>query len=101
MNSHAKILGFLLFSLILSCDCQNTGKCEWKIEVDNKNMDMASEGFVSMCIKNYKINRQKCFVEIEKNRVGEVLDKTFVYRDIEIDSTKMPRKIVSFQSCKP
>ncbi|MFK7825401.1 MAG: hypothetical protein AB8G05_14705 [Oligoflexales bacterium] len=91
----------LLFIFIQSCDCQNTSKCEWHLEVDKKNMDMASDGFVSMCIKNYNINRQKCFVEIEKSRINEVLGKTFIYRDIEIDSTKMPRKIVSFKECKP
>lgn len=64
-------------------------------------MDMASNGFVSVCIKNYSINRQKCILEIEESRLNQVLNKTFVYRDIEIDSNKMPRRITSFKECKP
>ncbi|NRA45475.1 MAG: hypothetical protein HRU09_11025 [Oligoflexales bacterium] len=88
-------------AFIQACDCQNTRKCEWKIEKDPKNMDMASNGFVSVCIKNYSINRQKCILEIEESRLNQVLNKTFVYRDIEIDSNKMPRRITSFKECKP
>ena len=102
MNRLLKISILIFFmSMSSACDCQNTTKCEWEIALDNENADMASDGYVTVCIRNFNINRQKCFIEIERNLFESTQNKKFIYREIEIDPAKMPRRIKSLSACKP
>ena len=85
----------------LSCDCQRTSECEWSFAVDEKNIDLASEGFVTLCIRNYKIGKQKCFLEIEEEKAEKILKTSVIYQEVEIDASTMPRRIKSYKSCTP
>lgn len=83
-----------------ACDCQRKSKCEWYIEPDLDNKKYASEGFVTVCVKNYELGKQKCFLELPLEEAKRVYQKRVTYQSLEIDHTVMPRRIKRFQICQ-
>ena len=99
-NSMKKILMVILSIFVISCDCQRKNECEWKIEVDYEHQESVSKGFVGMCVRNYTLNKQKCYIEIEKNRVKDLEGKMFRYKDINIEYSKKYRRIIDYKTCQ-
>ena len=92
---------FSLLGSLCACDWQNTRSCQWTIELDSQNMNMASPGVVAVCVKNHHINRQRCFLEVEAERFAQLEGQVFTYHGINIDTRAMPRKITTAPACQP
>ena len=99
MNLNAVYI--LMLSIILSsCDWQRLKKCEWYLIPDTDNVEIANEGFVTICVKNYNIGRKKCYLELEYDKAVAVYKKTIRYSTMEIDYSVYPRRILSYEVCQ-
>ena len=106
MNKLAKFsmlittLGVLLvFSS--SCDIFARFKCEWYLVPDLSQKDSVEPGWVSVCIRNYNINKQKCFLKAKLALAEEVYAKKFKYYSAEINTDSFPREVKSVEVCEP
>ena len=54
-----------------------------------------------MCIRNYKINRQRCFLMLPTEVAGAASQKTYRFSEVKIDPSLMPRPILDAPSCRP
>jgi hypothetical protein len=93
-------IGLALLALITGCDPQRLKKCEWLIEPEVAHINTVAEGKVSLCIRNFVIGKQKCFIQAdiddyEKN----FMSKTFRYADINLNADIFPRELLASKSC--
>ena len=89
-----------MISLYLcSCDRYRKNECEWYIEPKVEHKDLVEPGWVPLCIKNYKIGRQKCFLSARLKWAERAFGKTFRYSDVKIEEDVLPRKIIEAKPC--
>jgi len=83
-----------------SCDVFARFKCDWYLVPDLSQKDSVEPGWVSVCIRNYNINKQKCFLKAKLALAEEVYGKTFRYYNAEINTDTFPREVVSVELCE-
>lgn len=91
----------LLSMLFVACDPYHYKKCEWFLEPDFENPDIATKGNVAICVRNYKTKRQKCFLEMSLHHAERDYRKPITYSSLEIEPSGFPRKILSYKVCGP
>lgn len=82
----------------LGCDPQRTKQCEWYLEPDLKSTQKLERDWVPLCVKNYKINRQKCHLFSKIDLAESVYGKTLRYSELEIDKKRQIHKV---DTCEP
>ena len=99
-----KSLKLLVLVLALAycsgCDWFRKRKCEWYLIADPDKAMLAKPGYASVCIRNYKLNRQKCNMIIKLTEAEKVYSKEFRLSDTEINDDKFPKEIISIAPCK-
>jgi hypothetical protein len=92
-------LGLTVMGLV-SCDPDGKKQCAWFIEYDANRPDrLALEGYVPVCAKNLKMNKQDCRFDIPADKGVEYYNKYFRYVDVKVTSVALPRIIVSIKTC--
>ncbi|MDD9951304.1 MAG: hypothetical protein OXT67_07025 [Zetaproteobacteria bacterium] len=89
----------LLLLLGSGCDLYHHQKCEWFLEPDFENPDIASKGYVAICVRNHKLNKQKCFLEMKLQDAERDYQKPITYSSLKFDVKGFPRKIRSYEIC--
>lgn len=88
-------------AVYMNLDFYNKDKCEWFLVPDLKNKELIEPGFVSLCARNYKIDRQKCYLQSTLELAEGIYNKPIRYADMKIDEDKFPRMVVSAPPCSP
>lgn len=90
------VFGVLYFNI----DLYNKDKCEWYLIPDLKNKHLIEPGWVSLCARNHKINRQKCYLQSKIELAEAVYGKTIRYSDMKINEDQFPRVVLSVPLCE-
>jgi hypothetical protein len=103
MNNNLITLFFIVFTAASTtgCDPLRQRKCEWYLIPEAQHQYLAEPGSVSVCAKNYKLNRQKCFIQTSISKAEELYGQAFRYVDLKVDKNSFPRKLLSVQTCTP
>jgi hypothetical protein len=88
-------------AVYLNVDFYNKDKCEWYLVPDLKNKELIEPGFVSLCARNYKIDRQKCYLQSTLALAEGIYNKPIRFSDMQIDEDKFPKMVVSAPPCSP
>jgi len=99
-NIVKSLLPIFLLASLSGCDFLAKRKCEWYVVPEIKHISMVEPGWASVCLKNYNLGKQKCFLKL-RVEIAESLDgKPVRYNDLDIDETTMPRTIHSAETCE-
>lgn len=85
------ILLSTLFTTLLGCDWFRKRKCEWYLIADPSKSMLTKPGYASVCIRNYKLNRQRCNMIIKLTEAEKVYSKEFRLSDAEINEDEFPK----------
>ena len=90
---------FLSSILLVSCDPQRKNECEWYIVPFPEGNTAVKVGWVSLCVANFKLGRQRCFFTAKPGFVDRLNGVPFQYSSMRYTET-LPKKIISVESCK-
>lgn len=80
------VMKYLLLSIsltsIASCDYFRKQKCEWYLMVDMPQKDSVDPGMVPLCLRNFEIKKQKCYLQSSVKLAEEVNGKKIRASDI-------------------
>lgn len=91
---------FLFLIFIQGCDCQRLEKCEWYIVPEEKHAHLVNPGFVSVCLRNYVTNKEKCILDMKLEDAEFVYGKKVKYSSVVLDDKNFPRRILKYSFCK-
>ena len=83
-----------------ACDPFRKSKCEWYLVPYPKANAVMEEGWVSLCVANFKLGRQRCYFTAKPDFVEKVNGIPFRYDSLRYTDT-FPKKIQSLQTCTP
>lgn len=89
----------LLVLLIAGCDPDRKRKCEWYLQPEPRHKDLVAKGWVSLCAKNYKTMKQKCFIQTPLAFAEKVHGKPFRFVDLKLNDKTFPKKVKSVTFC--
>lgn len=94
------IIGSLLFLVpnLLACDPQRLKKCEWYLTPNPKANSLMKVGWVSLCVSNFTLGRQRCYFTAKPDFVEKLNARPFRYSTMEYTDT-FPREIKSITPC--
>ena len=97
-----RALSWLLFCLVGSgCDFYHKDKCEWYLVPEPDHIKMVEEGWVSLCARNYVINKQRCYLKSTIDFAKEVNGKLFRLSSMNVaEQGTYPREVLSIKACK-
>lgn len=91
---------FLAIGTLLSCDMLRQRKCEWYLVPEPKHRHLIEKGWVTLCAKNYRLGRQKCFLKAPLKLAEEMYGKPFRYSELKLKETEFPREVLEVKPCK-
>ncbi len=95
-------LGFLFLPLWAGCDPFHKEKCEWYLVPEPDHVDLVEPGWVSLCARNYVINKERCYLKSTLEFAKEVNGKLIRLSSLKVSETgPYPREILSVKTCKP
>lgn len=94
----ALIIPAFLF-LNTSCDPQRKGKCEWYLLPNPKANQLMEPGWVSLCVGNFKLGKQRCYFTAKPDFVEKYNGVSFKYNEMKYTKS-FPRKITKITPCK-
>ncbi|MEZ4743162.1 MAG: hypothetical protein R3B45_12080 [Bdellovibrionota bacterium] len=94
------VLGMIPIASLTSCDFWSKKKCEWYITPDLDRRSLAKPGWATVCLKNYRLGKQKCYMTIRIETAESLINKPIRYADMDVDETTMPRVIHSAKACQ-
>lgn len=95
-------LGFLVLPLLAACDPYHKEKCEWYLVPEPEHVQLVERGWVSLCARNYVINKERCYLKSTLEFAKEVNGKLIRLSSLKIAETgPYPREILSVKTCKP
>jgi hypothetical protein len=95
-------LGLLILPLLAGCDPYHKDKCEWYLVPEPDHVDLVEPGWVSLCARNFVINKQRCYLKSTIEFAKEVNGKLIRLSSLKIaEKGPYPREILSVKTCKP
>jgi hypothetical protein len=95
-------LGFLVLPLLVGCDPYHKDKCEWYLVPEPDHIQLVDLGWVSLCARNYVINKERCYLKSTLEFAKEVNGKLIRMSSLKVAETgPYPREILSVKTCKP
>ncbi len=85
---------------LVACDPMRKKKCEWYLVPNPKANAVMEEGWVSLCVANFKLGRQRCYFTAKPEFVEKVNGVPFRYDSLRYTDT-FPKEIESLQTCTP
>jgi hypothetical protein len=74
-------------------------QCDWFIMPDPDRRELIEDGWATVCISNFVINKRKCYLKMKLDEAEAVYGQKFRYVDIEISRSGFPKEIKSYTSC--
>lgn len=97
---HAPFL--LLLGALIGCDPSHKDKCEWYLVPEPAHINLVPEGWVSLCARNYLINKQQCYLKATLDFAKAVNGKAFRFSQLKIDENgPFPREVLKINTCTP
>ncbi len=94
-------LGLSLAFFIAGCDPYNKDKCEWYLEPEPAHIDLVEPGWVSLCARNFKINKERCYLKATLEYAKAVNGKPFRFSSMKVRNVgPYPREVESIKTCK-
>jgi len=90
----------VLIVIYFNIDFYSKKKCEWYLVPDLKNKHLVESGWVSLCARNYKVDRQKCYFQSKLELAEAIYGKPIRYSDMEIDESQFPRVVLNAPLCE-
>ncbi len=102
MSKTARSLVFLLGLSGVACDPFHKDKCEWFLVPEPKHINLVEPGWVSLCARNFVINKERCYLKATLEYAKAVNGKAFRLSTMKVkDSGLYPREVESIKACKP
>ena len=98
MSKYVIIL--LSCSLLVSCDWYHKNQCEWYLVPEPDDAHRVEAGWVSLCARNYVINKQRCMLKAKIKFAKAVHGKPFKYSSMQVLPGKYPKEVISIKTCK-
>ncbi len=99
---------WLLFSLMslsfltIACDPSHKEECEWYLVPEPDHVNLVTEGWVSLCARNYITNKQRCYLKASLDFAKAVQGKPFRLSRLKIDDKgEYPREVLKINTCTP
>ena len=90
----------LLLTTQLGCEVIARYRCQWYMIPDLEKKHLVEPGWVSVCLRNYDIGKQKCALKAKFEMAEATFGKPFRYVDVEIFSKVYPREVKSVKVCE-
>jgi len=96
------LVSLAMVSSLFGCDPTRKDKCEWYLVPEPAQIDLVPEGWVSLCARNYVINKQKCYLKSNLDFAKAVHGKAFRLTRLKIDEDgPFPREVLKINTCTP
>ncbi|RYZ52274.1 MAG: hypothetical protein EOP07_19895 [Proteobacteria bacterium] len=97
-----KLLPLVLLAMsLIACDPTHKDKCEWYLVPEPSQINLVPEGWVSLCARNFVINKQKCYLKSTIEFAKAVNGRTFRLSRLKIDETgPYPREVLKISACQ-
>ena len=102
MMTKKLIPNLLLVFLVLflsGCDYVARYRCEWFITPEPDHRNIVEHGYVSVCLRNFEINKQQCFLKASMSLAQKYFKVPIRYVDVEISTESWPHEIVDVKKC--
>jgi hypothetical protein len=86
--------------LLTGCDPDGLKKCDWVLEPEPSLKGKTDPGFIPVCARNRKTNKQDCRLQTTLEYAKSVYGKKFRYVDLRIKSPGLPRTVTSVDFCE-
>lgn len=87
---------------LLGCDPNHKEACEWYLVAEPADIELVPDGWVSLCARNYVINRQKCYLKATLEMAKAASGKPFKLSRLKLDETgPFPREVLKINTCQP
>lgn len=87
---------------LVACDPSHKEKCEWYLVPEPADIELVPEGWVSLCARNYVINKQKCYLKSTLEMAKAAHGKPFKLSRLKVDeSGPFPREVIKINTCQP
>lgn len=103
MSKHSFVIFvILLVPLLTGCDPWHKDKCEWYLVPEPEHIELVEPGWVSLCARNYKINKERCYIKSTLEFAKALNGKLIRLSTMKVAETGLyPREILSVKTCKP
>lgn len=71
------------------------------MEPEVKHKYLVEPGWVSLCARNYKLSKQKCYYKAKYDFAIKIYGKPFRLSSLEIKEGTFPREITNLNTCTP
>ena len=86
-------------ALLPSCDPEGRKECIWTLEPELKLKGTTMDGYIPVCVRNRKANRQDCRYQATLEFAKAAWEKKFRYVDIDADASHAPKVIKNIKFC--
>ena len=102
LNRFFKFIGLYLLCLgVNSCDWYHKDRCEWYLVPEPDHIEKVKPGWVSLCARNYEVNRQRCLLKAPLDFAKKVHKVPFRYSSMVVLPGPYPKEVKSIEPCKP
>ena len=98
MYSRLISIGFIAIAAY-ACDPLRLKKCEWYLIPNPEADSVTPAGWVSVCLANPQLKRQKCYFAIKLELANKFNGVPFRYSEMEYED-KFPKEISSLSKCQ-
>ena len=91
----------LIVGFFSACDPFRKEKCEWYLVPEPEHRHLVEKGWVSLCARNYELNKQKCYYTAKLKFAEKIYGQAFKMTSLKIEDGTFPRKVISIQACTP
>ena len=85
---------------MVSCDWYHKDKCEWYLVPEPDDIGKIEPGWVSLCARNYEINKQRCLLKAKLPFAKAVFGKPFKYSSLKVIQSPYPKEVKSVKICE-
>ena len=91
-------LAAAIFALV-GCDFAGRNQCQWYLTPEKEKQQTAAEGWIAVCARNFKTNKQDCRLQSKLEFAKSVYNKKFRYKDLVFadDGGRFPRKVTNIK----
>lgn len=83
--------------LAFSCDREGRKQCEWVLEPESTLIGKTEPGYIPVCARNRKTNKQDCRIQATLEYAKSVQGKKFRYVDMVVASPAIPRTLTTIK----
>lgn len=90
----------MLMLLNTACDPDGKKNCDWVLEPEPSLIDKVDEGYIPVCARNRKTQKQDCRLQTTIEYAKTTIGKKFRYADLRVVNSGLPRTISTIKFCK-